>query len=90
MANAFVSLGVVGGLLLLGVIGLAFQRVAAAYRATRDPLLLAVAGLLIVSLGQWLNGGHYALAPLIWFLIGYAVAQWQRVADAGEREPMAS
>ena len=81
VANAFVSLGVVGGLLLLCVIGLAFQRVAAAYRATRDPLLLAVAGLLIVSLGQWLNGGHYALAPLIWFLIGYAVAQWQRVAD---------
>ena len=90
VANAFVSLGVVGGLLLLGVIGLAFQRVAAAYRATRDPLLLAVAGLLIVSLGQWLNGGHYALAPLIWFLIGYAVAQWQQVGVAREREPVAS
>jgi hypothetical protein len=81
VANAFVSLGVVGGVLLLLVIGLAIQRVASAYRATREPLLLAVAGLLIVSLGQWLNGGHYALAPLIWFLVGYSTAEWRRAAS---------
>jgi hypothetical protein len=32
-------------------------------------------GLLIADLGQWLNGGYYAVAPLLWFLIGWAMAQ---------------
>ena len=87
VANAFVSLGVVGGLLLLLIVGLAFLRVASAYRATGEPLLLAVTGTLIVSVGQWLNGGHYALAPLIWFLVGYAAAEWQRVMSRERGEP---
>ncbi len=26
----------------------------------------------MVMFGNWLNGGYYALAPLIWFLIGWA------------------
>ena len=41
-------------------------------------------GLLVITLGQWLNGGYYALAPLLWLLIGWANRAWleQRAAEA--------
>jgi hypothetical protein len=87
ISNAFVSLGPLGGVLFVVIVAVVFQRVADAYRRTRDPLLLAVVGLLVVTLGQWLNGGHYALAPLTWLLVGYAAARRECVAphDAPSR-----
>jgi hypothetical protein len=87
ISNAFVSLGPLGGVLFVIIIGVVFQRVADAYRRTRDPLLLAVVGLLVVTLGQWLNGGHYALAPLTWLLVGYAAAGRERVVPHDAPSP---
>jgi hypothetical protein len=72
ISDAFVSLGLAGGLLFIGILGVTFRRVISLYLARGDPALLAVVGLLVVTLGQWLNGGYYALAPLTWFLIGWA------------------
>lgn len=72
LADAFVSFGLVGGLLFAAIIVLTLRRVVSSYLATREVMLLAVFGLLAVTLGNWLNGGHYALAPLIWLLAGYA------------------
>jgi hypothetical protein len=40
--------------------------------------MLAIAGVLIVTFGQWLNGGQYAVAPLLWLLIGRVSRQWVR------------
>lgn len=72
LANAFVNFGIVGGLLYVAIIVLLFRTVFARYVRHRDALSFAVAGLLVVTFGQWLNGGQYAVAPLFWFLAGWA------------------
>jgi hypothetical protein len=72
VSDAFVSLGPLGGLLFVVIIVATFRRVIAAYLARRDAAVLAVVGLLVVTLGEWLNGGHYAIAALTWLLIGWA------------------
>jgi hypothetical protein len=43
-----------------------------------DGVSLATFGMLLVVFGQWLNGGYYAISPLVWFAIGFLVA-----SDAG-------
>jgi hypothetical protein len=72
VADVFRSLGAVGGLLYLTLIFFAFRAVFTRY--SREPrwTLFAAAGVMIVMLGTWLNGGQYALAPLTWFLLGWA------------------
>jgi len=71
VSNAAVAFGLVGvvlsGAALLWGLGLA------AARAWRRPDLvhLATFGLLIISFRFWWNGGHYALAPLLWFALGW-------------------
>jgi hypothetical protein len=72
LSNAFLNLGLVGGLLYLAVIVGMFRTVFARYVAGRDVLVFAAAGLLVVMFGQWLNGGLYAVAPLLWFIAGWA------------------
>jgi hypothetical protein len=72
LSDTFVNLGFVGGLLLVAILVITFRRTVSAYFARGDVLLLAILGLLVVTLGHWLNGGHYALAPLTWFFIGWA------------------
>jgi hypothetical protein len=84
ISNAFVSLGMVGGVVYALIVGVVLHHAADAYRRRPDPLLLAIVGLLVVTLGQWLNGGHYAIAPLTWFLVGYAAAERQRVRSRSE------
>lgn len=81
VSNAFVSLGFVGGCLFVGVIVLTFRRAFLLYRERGDVLVLASCGVLLAALGQWLNGGYYALAPLVWLLVGWLEAQWTTSAD---------
>jgi hypothetical protein len=83
IANAFVNLGLVGGLLYVAIIVLVFRGVLARYVRERDVPALAVVGLLVVTLGQWLNGGLYAVAPLFWFLAGWATRPGPAVTLAG-------
>jgi hypothetical protein len=75
VSDAFVSLGLVGGLLFIGILAITFRRVISAYLVRGDPALMAVVGLLLVTLGQWLNGAYYAVAPLTWLLIGWATRE---------------
>jgi hypothetical protein len=72
VANAFISLGLIGGFLFLYVLFLAFRQTIRTYVARPDPTMLAALGMMLVGLGQWLNGGFYALSPLLWFVIGWA------------------
>jgi len=72
IANAFVSLGLAGGLLYVAIIFLVFRGLFSRYVARRDVLSFAAVGLIVVTFGQWLNGGLYALAPLLWFFVGWA------------------
>lgn len=81
VGNVFLSLGLVGGILFVVIIVLSFRTVFTRYvRGPPDPLVLAVAGMMVLTLGYWLNGGHYATSALLWFMLGWAV----RTSPSGE------
>jgi hypothetical protein len=74
IADVFVSYGFVGGIAFLILIVLCFKTVFGRYlRGPPDVLLLATAGVMVVTLGYWMNGGHYSTSALLWFLVGWAV-----------------
>ena len=75
VSNAFVSLGLVGGLLFLALVVATLRHTVTSYLRRPDPVMLAVIVFLVVTAGQWLNGGYYALAPLTWFLVGWATTR---------------
>lgn len=80
MSNAFISLGLVGGALYLALVGLVLLTATRFWWTQRSLVALAIVGLLVVNIGQWLNGGHYAVAALIWFTIG-ALDRFQTQAE---------
>jgi hypothetical protein len=75
VSDAFVSLGLFGGALYVAVIAVAFSSTARVYWRDRTVAPLMVLGILIVSLMQWRNGGHYAVSAIIWFLLGWVASQ---------------
>ena len=68
--NQFIGLGVLGGALYLMIVLFVLAAACRLAMRRRDVVSLATVGVLIVCFGQWLNGGYYALAPLVWLLIG--------------------
>jgi hypothetical protein len=86
LSNAFVSLGLFGGLLYLVLIAKSFSETARLYWQRRAIAPLLVLTTLIVSLGQWLNGGHYAVSAIVWFLLGWVASERAR-ALAAEADP---
>jgi hypothetical protein len=85
VSNAFVSLGLFGGVLYLVVIVTAFSETARLYWNRRAIAPLLILSALIVSLGQWLNGGHYAVSAIIWFLLGWVASE--RAGPCQEADP---
>ncbi len=77
LSNAFVSLGWIGGALFVCVVAMSLWQAFRLSLHLRDLTSLACAGLLIATLGNWLNGGYYAVAPLVWLVIGWS----SRVSD---------
>jgi hypothetical protein len=84
--DEFIELGLIGGTLFALVIVSVLRRVVALYLQTSDLVVFALVGLLVVTLGQWLNGGYYAVAPLIWFLIGWICHEWN-LSQREEAQP---
>lgn len=70
LSNMFVSLGLVGGFLYLAIVGLIFIKAIRYWHQTRTGIALVIVGILFLNFGQWLNGGQYSIAFLIWFCIG--------------------
>jgi hypothetical protein len=83
VSNAFIATGTFGG---LGYLALVLVALAAMLRQAvlrRDAVSLAILGMGIAALGQWENGGFYALSPLIWFAVGFtATAQGHTTEEA--------
>jgi hypothetical protein len=79
ISNEFSAVGIPGGLLFVAIFFLVWKRVLVVYRRAPDPVVLAAAGILLVLVGQWLNGGYYAVAPLVWLLIGWLEGEWVRL-----------
>jgi hypothetical protein len=72
VSDTFLSLGPLGGLTYVALIIFAFRAVFTRYGRQSSWMVFAVAGVLVVMFGNWLNGGLYAIAPLTWFLLGWA------------------
>ncbi|HZO89116.1 MAG TPA: hypothetical protein VFB38_12335 [Chthonomonadaceae bacterium] len=70
LSNMFLSLGLAGGLLYAALCGLILTNAFRYWHRARSVVALSLLGVLAASLGQWLNGGHYAACLLIWFCIG--------------------
>jgi len=86
IGDVFVSTGLVGGMVFIAIIVMSLRKVFRRYlRGRPDPLIFAVAGILVVNLGQWLQGGHYAASPLMWFLLGWAVKPTKETLEREER-----
>ena len=85
LSNAFIATGTFGGLAYLALV---FTALAAMLRQAvirRDAVSLAVLGMGVAALGQWENGGFYALSPLIWFAVGFtAMAHGRPTAEAAD------
>lgn len=74
VSNAFVSLGLFGGIAFVVLTLIAFSASVKAYLAERDAVTLAIFGVLVATFGNWLSGGHYAVTPVIWILLGALAA----------------
>lgn len=70
--NSFVATGIIGGFLYLIIVFTAYRQLYALRRRLASPIWAAVLGMAIISVGQWMNGGAYALASMIWFSLGAA------------------
>jgi hypothetical protein len=84
--NQFISLGILGGVLYLVIVVAALAAACGLAMRRRDVVSLATVGILIVCFGQWLNGGYYALAPLVWLLIG-SIGRSLWLASRSQRRP---
>ena len=71
-SNAAEAFGFVGLLFYLFVVGLGLNTVYRLASSRRDPLAIAVLGVAVVTLFQWLNGDLYSVAWLFWLTLGWA------------------
>lgn len=71
LSNTAVAFGPIGVIVFAVVLYLGFRQAYRAASGTRTPVALAALGILVVTTGQWLNGGDYAVAWLPWLLLGW-------------------
>ena len=69
-SNMFASLGFIGGLLYVYIIGTTIFKALRYWHLTRSYAALGLVAVLLGTVGQWLNGQQYAAACLIWLCIG--------------------
>lgn len=74
ISNAFVSLGLIGGLVFVAIFAMALAYAVKAFLGRRGPVELASLGILVATLGHWLSGGHYAVTVLVWVVLGWTAA----------------
>ncbi|GAC1421950.1 MAG: hypothetical protein NVSMB57_15310 [Actinomycetota bacterium] len=89
ISDAAVAFGLVGGAMYIAIIVLTGLQLYRMRRWVPGPMIPTILGMAVVSFGQWLNGGNYAVAPLIWFMIGAADAAYLRVRTQAKAETAA-
>ncbi len=83
IGDAFLSLGVIGGLLYLMAIVLGITYASRVRKALPGPVWAAIWAMAATSVGAWLVGGNYSITPLIWFVVGAADGEYKRLRDRG-------
>lgn len=89
LSDVFIAGGLAGGALYLALTLLLARQVVRLWLVQRDWLFAALAAVFVVMIGGALIGGHYALTPLWWTLMGwldreYAAAWPLRQANTTE------
>jgi len=74
LSNTILALGLIGGLVYLGLMFVAFREALRNFQASRDAVSLALLGVMISALGGWMSGGHYSTAPFVWLTLGVVAA----------------
>jgi hypothetical protein len=93
--NAATALGFPGLIAYLVVAAAAFFKAYSLAVRRRDALSLAALGILTVTSLQWLNGGQYAVAFLVWFVLGWidgagsAIRAGPAASPASHAQPLA-
>lgn len=71
LSNVSVAFGIPGLVAYLIVLWIGYTSAYALAVQRRDPVSLAVLAVLVVNAQQWLQGGHYLMAPLVWLCLGW-------------------
>jgi hypothetical protein len=74
LSNVLFGYGLLGGIVYATIVLLTLRLALRRAVASHDVVSLAALGVLVVAFGQWLNGGFYAVSPLVWFTVGFIVA----------------
>jgi hypothetical protein len=80
-SDMFISLGLVGGLLYLGVAVFGIRAAFKYFRETKLSVGIPVLAILLATLGGWLIDGQYSTCSLVFFILGSVVHQ-RRVRGA--------
>ena len=72
-SDMFISLGAIGGLLYLGIAGLAGKAALRYLQTVSLSVSLPVFAILVSTLGAWLIGGQYSTCALVFFFMGSLV-----------------
>jgi hypothetical protein len=83
VSDMFISLGLAGGLLYLGVAVFGIRAALRYFRETRLSVGLPVLAILLATLGGWLIDGQYSTCSLVFFILGSVVHE-KRVSGASE------
>ena len=79
IGDTFLAFGVAGGALYVVAILVALFELSRVRRALPGPVWIGIWVMAATSVGAWLNGGLYAITPLIWFLIGAADGEYKKL-----------
>jgi hypothetical protein len=74
-SDMFISLGLAGGLLYLGVAAFGMRAAFKYFRETKLSVGIPVLAILLATLGGWLIDGQYSTCSLVFFILGSAVHQ---------------
>ena len=89
ISNMFASLGFIGGFLYAGIIGMALFKAFRFWHLTRTTAALCILAVLLLNVGQWINGQLYAAVFIIWVSIGVLdrmQADWVRTPRVSRAE----
>jgi hypothetical protein len=89
ISDAFLSLGIPGGVLYLLAIVIGITQASRVRRKRAGPASIAIWVAAVSSIGAWLIGGLYSVTPLIWFFLGAADGAYKRMRDEVPGEPVA-
>ena len=87
LANVAIGLGLIGALIYAVFLLDAWRSIYRLWLDARSVTALVTAGVLVSTVGQWLNGGMYSVAAVVWFLLGSCDRLAQDLRNAPAESP---